>query len=213
MSTAHPRSRGRGDSGEPEEDFAAFLGGESFGSSDLDDSADSDDSADDDAEDSDDGDENDDPADGAESCGLPPVEVADRQSRLPIDPGEVIDLVRYALEAEEASGAIEVAFVDDAMIAELHERFLGVAGPTDVITFPHDDLPGEDGYPSLGEIVVSTDTALRQAPEFGCDPVAEAYLYVVHGVLHLLGWDDGEEGAAARMASRQREILEGWLEG
>jgi probable rRNA maturation factor len=150
----------------------------------------------------------------ADAGGLPPVEVADRQNRLPIDPGEVIDLVRYALEVEERSGAVEVAFVDDAMIADLHERFLGVPGPTDVITFPHeDDLPGEDGFPSLGEIVVSTDTAVRQAPDYGSDPVAEAYLYVVHGVLHLLGWDDGEEDAADRMAVRQREILEEWLDG
>lgn len=145
--------------------------------------------------------------------GLPPVEVADRQSRLPIDPGEVIGLVRYALAAEGACGAVEVAFVDDAMISELHERFLGVPGPTDVITFPHeDDLPGDEGFASLGEIVVSTDTASKQAPDYGSDPVEEAYLYVVHGVLHLLGWDDGEEDAAERMAVRQREILEGWLE-
>lgn len=192
MSASRPRSRGRGDpprpgDGDPLEP-AGDAGGEELASTDDEDGV---------------------PVDAGD---LPPVEVADRQSSLPIDPGEVIDLVRYALAVEGACGSVEVAFVDDAMIADLHERFLGVAGPTDVITFPHDDLPGEDGYASLGEIVVSTDTALRQCPEYGNDPVAEAYLYVVHGILHLLGWDDGEDGAAERMAARQREILEEWLE-
>jgi probable rRNA maturation factor len=104
----------------------------------------------------------------------PPVEVANRQTRLPIDSGEVIALVRFALEVEEVRGAVEVAFVDDATIAELHERYLGVRGPTDV-------------------------------------PREETLLYVVHGVLHLVGYDDGEEDEAARMELRQREILDEWL--
>ncbi len=140
----------------------------------------------------------------------PRVEIANRQRLLPIDFEAVTALVRFALAVEETSGAVEVAFVDDGTIAELHERFLGISGPTDVITFPHDEAVLPESERTLGEIVVSTDTAARQAPEYGADPLEEAYLYVVHGLLHLLGYDDHEEDEAERMAERQLEILAGW---
>ena len=151
-----------------------------------------------------------------------PVAVTDRQSRLRIDPSSVRSLVEFALEAESARGAVEVTFVDDATIADLHVRFMDIPGPTDVITFPLDDdddptdvAPGEEPATArlLGEIVVSTDTACRQAPEYGLDPLDEALLYVVHGVLHLLGYDDHDEADAERMAARQREILVAWQDG
>ncbi len=146
------------------------------------------------------------------------VAVTDRQTRLPIDPDAIVSLVRFALHAEAARGAVEVVFVDDLAIAELHLRFMDIPGPTDVITFPLDDdsplgssettSPGD--APLLGEIVVSTDTACRQAPDYGMDPLDEAHLYVVHGVLHLLGYDDRTDSDADRMATRQREIFESW---
>ena len=147
------------------------------------------------------------------------VSVVDRQTLLPIDERAVQSLVTFALEAEDARGSVEVAFVDDATIADLHERFMQIPGPTDVITFPlADDDPldpgslgdGEAGESGLGEIVVSTETAQRQGPEWGLEPLDEAYLYVVHGVLHLLGYDDLEEGEAEAMATRQREIFDAW---
>ncbi|MFQ5655130.1 MAG: rRNA maturation RNase YbeY, partial [Planctomycetota bacterium] len=71
--------------------------------------------------------------------------------------------------------------------------------------------PQADAPRPLGEIVVSAETALRQAPEQGCDPVRETFLYVVHGVLHLLGYDDRTPETARRMAERQEEILESWM--
>jgi probable rRNA maturation factor len=150
--------------------------------------------------------------DGDAECGeRPPVEVADRQSRLRIDSADVIALVRFALGAEEVQGAVEVAFVDDAVISDLHARYFGDPSPTDVITFPSGDaLEGEE-WPALGEIVISTDTAARQAPEYGLDAVEEALLYVVHGVLHLVGYDDEDDDDAAQMSERQREILDDWL--
>ena len=143
------------------------------------------------------------------------VEVADRQTLLRIDPRAIDSLVRFALAAEGARGAVEVAFVDDETIAGLHDRFLGIPGPTDVITFPADDEPAPDERDgaALGEIVVSTDTAARQAPEYGLDPLDETYLYVIHGVLHLLGYDDHDDDDADRMAVRQRELLDAWIDG
>jgi probable rRNA maturation factor len=90
---------------------------------------------------------------------------------------------------------IEVSIVSDKVIAEVHQRFMSIAGPTDVITFGH------------GEIVISAETAARQAGEFGERLEVELGLYVIHGILHLNGYDDLEEGVAAGMRKRQGEIL------
>ncbi len=139
------------------------------------------------------------------------VEISDRQSLLDLDLSEVTSLVLFTLAAESRIGSVEVAFVDDATIADLHLRFMGTPGATDVITFPlADDDDPTAAEATLGEVVVSTETALRQGPEYGLDPLDETFLYVVHGVLHLLGYDDLEEADADRMEARQREILEQW---
>lgn len=147
------------------------------------------------------------------------VIVVDEQEVLEIPEEDIRGIARFALEAEGRSGDVEVALVDDAAIAELHERFLAVAGPTDVITFPHNSV-SEDGdcdsvFPegeeeSLGEIVISTETACRQAPEYARDPAREVLVYVVHGILHLLGYDDRDDAGRRRMDTRQNEILELW---
>lgn len=143
------------------------------------------------------------------------VITTDRQSCLSLDREELESLVLHTLAAEQAAGAVEVVLVDDKAIAELHERFLGVPGATDVITFPHGDDPGDptEEIPHLGEIVVSTETAIRQAPDFLKEPELEAFQYVVHGVLHLLGYDDRVDEERERMNERQSEILESWREG
>ena len=90
---------------------------------------------------------------------------------------------------------VVVALVDDRTMAELHERFLGKSGPTDVLSFPH------------GEIVVSADTAAREARARGIPPLHELVLYVVHGALHLAGYDDKKPKQAARMRAAERKIL------
>ena len=135
--------------------------------------------------------------------------VVDDQSRLDLDLGRVEALVTYVLEAEGISrGGGEVAFVDDDTISRLHEQFMDIPGPTDVITFPMSDP--DDPRGSLGEVVVSTETAIRQAPEFGLDPRDETLLYVVHGVLHIVGYDDQEATEQAEMTRRQLELLGDW---
>lgn len=85
--------------------------------------------------------------------------------------------------------------MDDPTIAELHERYLGKAGPTDVLSFPS------------GEIVVSADTARREAEARGIPPLHELLLYVVHGALHLAGHDDRTPKARARMRAAERRAL------
>ena len=152
------------------------------------------------------------------SAPLPPpssqVTVVDEQTLLVVLAEDIRSIARLALDMEGSSGNLEVALVDDATIGELHGRFLGDSDPTDVITFPHgnDEIDPLDpeAAPVLGEIVVSTETAIRQAPDFLEDPVLETLCYVVHGVLHLVGHDDREEAAAARMEARQQEILDQW---
>ena len=90
---------------------------------------------------------------------------------------------------------IEITIVDDADIARVHGDFLDDPTPTDVITFHH------------GEILISAETALRQGREHGQSLDHEAALYLVHGLLHLAGWDDHEETEAREMARLQEGIL------
>ena len=90
---------------------------------------------------------------------------------------------------------IEITIVDDADIARVHGDFLDDPTPTDVITFHH------------GEILISADTALRQGREHEQSLDHETALYLVHGLLHLAGWDDHEETEARDMARLQEGIL------
>ena len=152
-----------------------------------------------------------DSSDDAEGVALPALwaRVSDQQERVSLDRALVESLVVFVLRAEGYSrGGVEVAFVNDETIAQLHEQFMDIPGPTDVITFPMHDP--EDPHSSLGEVVVSTDTAIRQAPEFGLDPVDESLLYVVHGVLHIAGYDDQEVEERDQMTARQLQLLLEW---
>ena len=88
-----------------------------------------------------------------------------------------------------------VVLVSDARIAALHERFMQIAGPTDVITFQH------------GEIFISTETARRNARRFRTTTDAEIRLYLAHGLLHLLGFDDTTPRAARAMAKAQERLV------
>ena len=85
--------------------------------------------------------------------------------------------------------------VSDKRIAEIHRRFMNNRSPTDVITFQH------------GEIVISVETAKRQAREFGTSLGDELHLYIVHGLLHLYGFDDKTASGAAEMKRVQERIV------
>lgn len=91
---------------------------------------------------------------------------------------------------------IEVSLIDDGTIAEVHAQFLDDPTPTDVITFHH------------GEILISLDTALRQAAVHGHIYEREVALYLVHGLLHLAGWNDLEPCERAEMHEHQNRILD-----
>jgi len=95
---------------------------------------------------------------------------------------------------------VEVTLVSDATIARVHRDFMDIPGATDVITFDH------------GEIIISTETAQVNAVQYGRSLDAELALYVVHGLLHLNGYEDKEPAAAARMHRLQERILAKCLE-
>ncbi len=102
------------------------------------------------------------------------------------------------------SAELEVALVDDATIARLNRRHLGHRGATDVLTFPAAPAPGDR---VMGEVVISVERAREQARRAGWPVRREVALLVVHGVLHLRGYDDLTRAGAARMRARERTIL------
>ena len=106
---------------------------------------------------------------------------------------------------------VHVAIVSDRQMATWHRRYMGISGPTDVLTFDaseeeSSDGPG-DGWEIEGDIAVSRDTAAREARRRGHSSYAEVCLYAVHGVLHLLGYDDGSPVAANRMHDIEDDVL------
>lgn len=116
--------------------------------------------------------------------------------------------IRAAAEAALAHGGragaeLEVVLVDDERLASMHGEWLGDDTPTDVITF---DL-GDDTAGPVGELYVSEPCARRVAAEQGLDPGRELALYVVHGALHLCGFDDHEPADRARMRAAERDVL------
>jgi probable rRNA maturation factor len=129
------------------------------------------------------------------------VLVSNRQT-MPVDEDGLAALASATL-AGEGLDAVELSlsFVDEAEIEELHMRFMDEPGPTDVLSFPLDvDDVDERGTRVIGDVVIAPAVAARNAPE---DPARELRLLVVHGVLHLLGYDHEEHDERATMWARQ----------
>jgi len=104
----------------------------------------------------------------------------------------------------------DVSITDDAEIAELNERYRGKARPTDVLSFAQNegDAFPETASMALGDIVISLETALRQARERNHSLLVEMQFLAVHGALHLLGWDHGTASQRRAMWKWQDEITE-----
>jgi probable rRNA maturation factor len=133
------------------------------------------------------------------------VEISDNQSHLIVDPSFVETLVRRVLQLEGIEQAsISIALVDDATIRVINRRHLAHDWPTDVITFL---LSEPDDSTLAAELVVSAEMAASTASDVGVDPRAELALYLVHGLLHLLGFDDTTLEASDAMRRREGEIL------
>ena len=120
----------------------------------------------------------------------PRILIANRQSA-PVDADGLIELARTTLAGEgRVACELSVAFVTIDEMTDLHERFMGERGPTDVLSFPLDEVD-EDGVALLGDVVIAPDVAATNNPQ---DTAAEMRLLLVHGILHLLGHDhEGED--------------------
>ena len=131
--------------------------------------------------------------------GQPQILVSDRQT-MPVDEAGLVDLARTTLIGE-GLGAVElsVSFVDDGEMEELHVRYMNEEGPTDVLSFPLDEEE-HHGVRVLGDVVIAPAVAARNNPE---DPAAELRLLLVHGILHVLGYDHEDADERAAMWARQ----------
>ena len=133
------------------------------------------------------------------------IAIANQQTLLRVDRARIRRAVRAVAAGEIAArAAISVAVVNDAAIGALNERFLHHRGPTDVISFV---LQEEDGVLE-GEVVVSAETARRAAPRYGWSAEDELLLYVIHGALHLAGYDDAAPAQRKIMRSREETYLQ-----
>jgi len=132
------------------------------------------------------------------------VEISNRQNSLPVDQAGLRAAVKKVLRGEGIETAsISLAVVDDPTIHELNRRFLQHDYATDVLSFAFERT--DDSVD--GEVIVSSQTAIQQAEQLGESPERELLLYVVHGTLHLVGYDDLTEPDQARMRERERHYL------
>jgi probable rRNA maturation factor len=135
---------------------------------------------------------------------LPRVSITNLQATLLCDADRIRRAVRAALrEAANRSVQITVAIVDDATIHDLNQRHLQHDYPTDVLSYPLVDSRDR----LVGEIVVSAETAQRQAPEYGWSAEEELCLYVIHGALHLAGFRDKTPSQTREMRAAEKRIL------
>jgi len=134
------------------------------------------------------------------------VEVVNRQRHLKVETQAWVDFAARALDAIGKSGSsATIAFVSDKTIRNLNQQFRGIDKPTDVLSFPDD---GPDGL-NLGDIAVSVQTAAVQAKENGLSLNGELAQLILHGLLHLSGYDhETDNGEMNRLELKLRRKLE-----
>ena len=136
----------------------------------------------------------------------PDISVRNRQRKIPVNVTELKkfseNAVQHCLQLHQPRrtdlrklNQIFIWFISDRRMALLHRKFLGQSGPTDVLTFQH------------GEMFISVDTARRHAHAFENSLLGELKLYIVHGLLHLHGFDDKTPTEARKMKAAQEKIL------
>jgi probable rRNA maturation factor len=131
------------------------------------------------------------------------ISITNQQETVPIDFKRVREVARAVLEGEgEPEAEVNVAFVDDSTIHALNKRYLNHGEPTDVLSFPL-----SEGKKLSGQLVIGAQVAQREATERGHDVQAELALYVIHGLLHLCGYDDHEDEDREHLRERERHYL------
>lgn len=136
------------------------------------------------------------------------------ESSIEVDETAILRLATFALDQMHVHPEAELAIVlvDEAAMEQLHVQWMDEPGPTDVLSFPMDELrPGTEDDPTppglLGDIVLCPQVATEQAVTAGHSALAEMMLLTCHGVLHLLGFDHAEPDEKAEMFGIQDSIL------
>jgi probable rRNA maturation factor len=133
------------------------------------------------------------------------IKIANPQESVPVERARMRGVAKAVLDGEGVTEAsISLAFVDNATIHRLNKQFLDHDEPTDVLSFP---LSGPGTKTLEGELVIGAEVAKQQAEERGHDVQTELSLYVIHGLLHLVGFDDSTPAAAKAMRQREHHYL------
>ena len=134
------------------------------------------------------------------------IAITNEQSILNVDEDRLRSAIRTVLEdAGRSVAQISLAVVDDPTIHQLNRKFLNHDYATDVLSFVLEE--GTRGEPLEGEVIASAETAVAAAERFGWPAADELLLYVVHGALHLVGYDDNTPEATAQMRTREADVL------
>jgi len=136
------------------------------------------------------------------------VVVSNRQRQLKVNTRWLVRIARCTLDLiDDTNSQLGIVLVDDATIAKLNLQYHATPGPTDVLSFNY----GE----GQGELIISVECAVRQARRFRTTVARELVLYVVHGILHLHGYDDQTPKDRRRMRAAERRLMSrlGELEG
>jgi probable rRNA maturation factor len=139
------------------------------------------------------------------------------ESGLDLDLGAFTRLARFTIRRMRVhpQAVLCLKLVDEATMSDYNKRFMGKTGPTDVLSFPMDELrPGREGEPEpdgiLGDLALCPQFAISQAPQFARSPADEMHLLTIHGILHLLGYDHAEPDEEREMFTLQARLLAEW---
>ena len=141
------------------------------------------------------------------------------ESELEVDLTRVQSLAEHVREALRLHPLVDVGviFVDEVPMTDLHVRWMDEPGPTDVLSFPMDELrPGSEEMLSaegvLGDVVICPQVARRQAEAAGHEDINEILMLLTHGMLHLVGFDHAEPEEEKEMFALQKELLDSFYE-
>ena len=140
-----------------------------------------------------------------------------------LDEGSVRRIAQTVLKAEGLAAPYEVSlvFTDSGTVQRLNRDYRDIDEPTDVLAFcmlPEQEADSSfalppDGVTRLGEVIVSYPQAVEQAKDHRHSPEKELALLIIHGILHLLGWDHEQPEKEGRMREREKKLLDEWLAG
>jgi len=133
----------------------------------------------------------------------------------PLNLDAFVKLALFALEREAApeNAEVSIAIVENDEMADLNQRYRKKSGPTDVLSFPYNEpemIPADDQPLALGDIVIAPAVAQSNATELGHTVEHELNTLLVHGILHLMGYDHKHDDEATVMQAREKVIVQAW---